>query len=172
MIYFIVKFIFCTFRGYNKIEDLKQMIFQARETNRAEIEHFEKIIANPTYNYETLPFPEFLQPSAILSSLRYEKLETLILEYESHFHRQINMMEIKLDLDGWEELLEYCLGKKKSLERIFNKDIYRIKNPKDVCLEEDEIYYTSVKYQKNLLLRRIIYTCKKIKVYFISNTKK
>lgn len=55
----------------------------------------------------------------------------------------------------WAILLEYCMANNRPLEKISNIDIYRIKHPADLILEEHEEYEVVVSYQKNKWYRRI-----------------
>ena len=139
--------------------DLWLKLEQARNDNYFKIAKLEKMIDNKKFCGN---LPQFLRPQIVLEMLRYDELENTMYKYQSHFKRKINSMEIELGLDGWKILLEYCIANNKPLEKISNIDMYCIKHPINLCLEDDEIYNVPISYQKNKIYRKIINLLKNI----------
>lgn len=136
------------------MNNLWKRLSLAKEDNSELIEKLEKMVEDEV-SFDDLP--DFYQPKSVLSVYRHDSLETLMLDYEKHFRKVLDTMEIGLELDGWEILLEYCVENSRPLEKISNIDIYKIKNPKNFVLEEYEIYSVPITYQKPLFLRRLLH---------------
>ena len=132
--------------------DLWQMLEQARLDNQSKIVAIEKMIENKEACDE---IPAFLRPQELLHKLNYDDLEKTMHAYQAHFNRKIHTVGLELGLDGWAILLEYCMENNRPLEQISNIDIYRIKHPADLALEEHAVYDVAVSYQKNKWYRRI-----------------